>query len=125
MRDRMQFSYKNKYMLAHRIAYIIENGDISQGDVVRHKCDNSKCINPKHLETGTHQQNMQDRTSRGRTVRGTTHHSAKLTDSTALEIYNLRETKSLTEVASEYKITKQSVSKIWKKEAWKHIHTSN
>lgn len=124
LRDRMQFSYKNKHMLAHRIAYIIEKGDISQGNVVRHKCDNSKCINPKHLETGTHQENMQDRTTRGRTIRGSKHHSAKLTDAIALEIYNLRDSKTMTEVATQYKITKQTVSKIWKKESWKHIHTS-
>jgi DNA invertase Pin-like site-specific DNA recombinase len=65
---------------------------------------------------------MEDRSKRGRTVHGTRHHSAKLNDETAMELYNLKDTKSLTEVAKDYGITKQSVSKIWNKKSWTHIH---
>lgn len=124
LRNRMQFSYKNHHMVGHRIAYTIANGDIPNEMVVRHKCDNTKCINPAHLELGTHEDNMRDRSERGRTAHGAQHHSAKLTDKLALEIYNLCGTYSLTETAKRYNITKQSVSKIWKKESWKHIHVS-
>lgn len=122
VRDRMQFSYKNKHIVGHRIAYCIAYGDIPDGNVVRHKCDNAKCINPSHLELGTHEDNMKDRAERGRTCRGAKHHSAKLTDELAMEIYNLRGTQSLTETARQYSITKQSVSKLWKRTSWTHIH---
>ncbi len=122
IRNRMQFSYKNRHAAGHRIAYTIAKGEIPDGMLVRHKCDNSKCINPDHLELGTHEENMKDRNERGRTTRGESHHSSKLTDKTALEIYNLRTTLSLTETAKRYGISKPSVSKIWKKESWKHIH---
>jgi hypothetical protein len=121
-RERQLLSYRNHKMLSHRIAYSIENGEIEDGMLVRHKCDNPKCINPEHLELGTHKQNMEDRSKRGRTTKGEAHHSSKLTDKTAMEIYELCGKKSMTEVANEYGIAKQSVSKIWKKKSWKHIH---
>jgi hypothetical protein len=122
IRDRMQFSYHNKHIVGHRIAYMITHGDIPKGNVVRHMCDNTKCINPSHLEIGTHQDNMNDRTDRGRTCHGEKHHASKLNDQIAMEIYNLRDSQSLSKTARMYAITKQSVSKIWKKESWKHIH---
>lgn len=122
IRNKMQFSYNNKHIIAHRIAYTITYGEIPNGMVVRHKCDNSKCINPGHLELGTHVDNMKDRQERGRTVKGTEHHSSKLTDEQALEIFNSQGTKSLTELSKQFNISKNTVSKIWKKESWKHIH---
>lgn len=122
-RDRMQFSFQNKMMNAHRIAYIIKNGEIPDGLLIRHKCDNSKCINPEHLELGTHLDNMRDRQERGRTTKGVQHHSAKLNDEIAMKIYNLKDKVSMSQIARDYGITKQSVSSIWKKKSWKHIHT--
>lgn len=123
-RERQLISYRNHHMIAHRIAYMIQHGDIPEGMLVRHKCDNDKCINPEHLELGTHKENMEDRNKRGRTCKGVQHHSAKLTDTTALEIYNLRNSESITNIAIKFGIAKSSVSKIWKKQSWKHIHDS-
>jgi hypothetical protein len=121
-RNRMQFSYRNKHMMGHRIAYIIRYGDIPNKMVVRHKCDNTKCINPDHLELGTHQENMNDRNERGRTTKGSKHHASKLTDKQALEIFQSQGTKTITELSNLFGISKGSVSNIWKKESWKHIH---
>jgi hypothetical protein len=121
-RERQLISYRNHKALAHRTAYTIQHGDIPEGMLVRHKCDNDKCINPEHLELGTHKENMEDRSKRGRTCKGAQHHSAKLTDTTALEIYNLRGSETMTEVAKRFGITKQIVCKLWKKQSWKHIH---
>ena len=121
-RDRQMFSYYDKKIVAHRISYIITYGEIEDGKLVRHKCDNSKCINPAHLELGTHSENMKDMFERGRTVKGESHYSAILNDEKALEIFNSQGIKSLGELSKEYNVSKTSISRIWKKLSWKHIH---
>lgn len=123
-RNRQMFSYYDKKIIAHRIAYIITHGEIEDGKIVRHKCDNSKCINPRHLELGTHSENMKDRDERGRTIKGEEHHSAVLNSNKALEIFNSQGTKSLGQLSTEYGVSKTVISRIWKKLSWKHIHKS-
>lgn len=120
-RDKQLISYKDKKMLAHRIAYTISKGDIPVDKLVRHKCDNGKCINPDHLELGTHADNMRDRNERGRTTKGEAHHSAKLTEAQVLEIYAEKGKTTLLDLATKYSVSKTIISKIWKKTTWKHI----
>ena len=43
-------SYKNKVYLAHRLAWILEKGEIPKGYDIHHKCGNKGCINTDHLE---------------------------------------------------------------------------
>lgn len=53
---------------AHRLAYMVWNGEIPRGYDVCHKCDNPACINPNHLFVGTRQDNVDDRERKGRNV---------------------------------------------------------
>ena len=53
---------------AHRMAWVLTNGDITDGLFVLHKCDNRKCCNPDHLFLGTHQDNITDMCQKGRYV---------------------------------------------------------
>lgn len=53
---------------AHRLAYMVWNGEIPRGYDVCHKCDNPACINPNHLFIGTRQDNVDDRERKGRNV---------------------------------------------------------
>jgi hypothetical protein len=66
------FYIDNKQLPAHRISWMIHNGDIPQTDTngnricVCHKCDNPICVNPDHLFLGTDLDNIKDRDSKGR-----------------------------------------------------------
>lgn len=51
---------------AHRIAWVIENGDIAPEVMVLHRCDNPSCVNVDHLFLGTAQENTNDMIGKGR-----------------------------------------------------------
>ena len=55
-----------KIMQAHRIAYLMTNGEIPNGLFVLHHCDNRLCVKPDHLFLGTNSDNMQDMIQKGR-----------------------------------------------------------
>lgn len=47
-------------LLSHRAAWLLTNGDLPAGMVVRHKCHNRLCCNPSHLCLGTQADNVDD-----------------------------------------------------------------
>jgi hypothetical protein len=71
-----------KTALAHRVAYFLEEGEIPEKMVVRHKCDNRLCCNPRHLEIGTIADNNRDAKERGRIAIGEGHGRTKFSDET-------------------------------------------
>lgn len=61
------FSNKNfKTAYAHRIAYIIKNGEIPEGLLACHTCDNPGCVNADHIFIGTAKDNTQDMVNKKR-----------------------------------------------------------
>lgn len=52
--------------LAHRVSWVLANGDIPDGMCILHHCDNRKCVNPSHLFIGTRHDNMVDCLAKGR-----------------------------------------------------------
>lgn len=53
---------------AHRVAWVIANGEIPDNLHVLHHCDNPPCVRVSHLFLGTQKDNAQDREMKGRGV---------------------------------------------------------
>jgi len=62
-----KFAFNGSWILAHRFAWTITNGEIPEKNedgiklFVLHSCGNPNCVNPKHLRLGTDSENQYDR----------------------------------------------------------------
>ena len=65
-----QFRHGGEVVLAHRLAFEWEHGEIPGGMQVDHRCHQRNCVRPDHLRLVTHAQNSQNR--RGATKASTT-----------------------------------------------------
>lgn len=62
-----QFWLAGKTRPAHRVAYELVNGDISDRLHVDHICHNRRCVNPAHVRLATNKENLENRS--GATIR--------------------------------------------------------
>lgn len=98
---------------AHRALWELVNGEIPKGMLILHKCGVPSCCNLNHLYLGTPKQNMLDRTYGNEYVK-------RITAEVAYEIKRkLKEGFTPTQLAKEYKTSRQSISdmkfgRIWK-----------
>lgn len=116
-----------KKMMAHRVSWILEYGDIPahedyHGMCVCHKCDNPKCVNPSHLFLGTNQDNVTDMVSKDRHTRGERNGCAKLSETDVREIRCLSEKGlSSTRLAFMYQMSDAQILRIIRRERWQHV----
>ncbi len=113
-----------RWIRANRLSWEIHNGKVPDGLYVLHDCDNPPCVNPKHLYVGTQQQNVHDRTvrRRGRRQDGAFNSKAKLTETDVRAIVAMVEAgKSQTAVAALFGLTQPYVSKIARRQFWRHL----
>lgn len=83
---------------AHRVSWVLHNGEIPEGLLVCHTCDNPGCVNPTHLFLGTQKDNLEDMDKKGRRkyYNNETHPLCKLTDEEVREIRKLYEDTTMT-----------------------------
>lgn len=133
----MRIGLKNIH--THRLAWIIENGEIPDGLCVLHKCDNPRCVEISHLFLGTKGDNNRDRASKGRShtpggelhiskkhpgcmAHGELAGSAKLSETDILEIKKLLNSGVMGFViAKQFGVAKSHISHIKNNKVWKHL----
>lgn len=116
---------KGKSWLSHRVAYLLEFGEIPKSKYVLHSCDNPACVNPKHLYIGTQFENMRDKSLRGRDYdrNGERNSNAKLTEILVDRLraeYEKRETTQET-LSRKFNISPAQVHNIVARKSWTMI----
>jgi hypothetical protein len=114
---------RNKKLLAHRVAYELYHGQIPKGLCVLHHCDNRVCCNPHHLFLGTQLTNSHDALAKDRLPTGEQCRQAKVTSAQVQWIRKVSSkpnAPSRTEIAQEFGLTKEAVSRIVLRKTWKH-----
>lgn len=53
--------FEGRVVGAHRISFLLHNGDIPEGYEVDHECHVVACVNPDHLRLATPKQNVEHR----------------------------------------------------------------
>jgi hypothetical protein len=116
-------SVNNRQRLAHRIMWVIEHGEIPEGQQVLHKCDTPGCVRPDHLFLGDYQANTDDKLQKGRhrygVSQGEAHGMAKLTETDVREI--LASPLSGRQLADMKGVTPTTIYDIRKRRIWKHL----
>lgn len=105
--------------VAPQISFILHNGSLLKGQVIRHQCDNPPCCNPYHLIDGNHAQNSMDMVDRGRSLRGSLNPAASLTESDIPRIRS--DSRPQLEIANSYGVTRSTIGLIKAKLIWRHI----
>lgn len=105
---------------ASRVAYVLVNGPVGPGVVIRHLCGNPPCCNPAHLAPGTPADNARDTVAMGRTTKGEKNPAAKLKEA---QVTAIRERIAAGEryavLAKEFGIHYQTVYQISARIIWR------
>jgi len=119
------FHVSNRCQLAHRVAWLIYNGEIPAGLLVCHTCDNPLCVNPAHLWLGTNAENIADMVQKGRAHRTPSEAvwCAKLTSERVAAIrrdYASGEYTQL-ELAQREGVSRANIGIVVRKRTWRHV----
>ncbi len=122
-----RFNFRGRINNAHRVSWIITNGEIPNGLWVLHKCDVRLCVNPNHLYLGTAKDNAHDKELRNpplkyrATMFGETHPGAKLTECNVKEIRSLYPLMTQRALAERFGVRRGTIVSVLRRENWSHI----
>ena len=107
-------------MLAHRLSYLMANGELDPDLMVLHACDCPSCVNPNHLRQGTAAENSQDMASRDRSTHGERNPMAKFKEEDIVEMRVLRwvEGWSCHQITAKFDSNVATISTITRGLAW-------
>lgn len=94
---------RDKQIMAHRISYFIDKGDIPEDFVIDHLCNNPSCINPVHLEAKTQRENGLRAENSMTTVNSLKTHCIRGHEFTVENTYIIKTGRSCKACAKEYK----------------------
>ena len=104
---------------AHRLTYLIHEGELPEGLVIRHRCHHRSCCNPAHLIAGTRAENHRDSYHAGHFAR------ARCAGFSADDIRTIRQRwaggESQTSIARDYCCTQANISAIVHRKTWKDV----
>ena len=123
------FSFLGKMKGAHRVSWILLNGEIELGKMVLHSCDNPSCVNPAHLSLGTAKDNTADAIAKNRfpqitatgvnKARGERNGSAKLF---LEDVYEIRKSNlTITGLAKKFRVCRTTIRNIKRRNKWAHV----
>ena len=132
-----QFGLHGTTVLAHRAAWAMAGRPLPPGMFLCHHCDTPACVNISHMSLGTQKQNMGigpgralvgennpsaspgARAKISAAKQGERHHGAKLTEADVLAIRSDPRTHEV--IAGSYPVNRETISRIKRGEAWKHV----
>jgi hypothetical protein len=105
----------------NRFVYKWLIGEIQEGMQICHSCDNRLCINPSHLWQGTKRDNQLDMINKNRQFRGigSKNPRSKLNEQQVELI--LKDNRFIKQIAADFGVSFQMISRIKRKEAWNAI----
>lgn len=114
---------KAHYPSVHRLVLLSYVGPCPNNMECRHLDNNRQNNNLSNLRWDTKKKNQRDRVKYGTDVIGENNPSAKLTEEEVRQIVTLYEVGLYSQraIANLYKITQANVSKIIRKDTWKHL----
>lgn len=107
---------------AHRVAWVIEKGEIPDGLWVLHRCDNPPCCNVDHLWLGTAADNSADMFRKRRSVhlRGEDQPISKLTEG-EVALIRAATDRSHASLARQFGVTEPTIRSVRIFHTWKHV----
>ena len=113
--------YNGEKISAHRYSWILHNGLIPEGLVVRHKCKGAAlygCCNPDHLELGTRAENNADMIRDETSLKGIKNPNNKLTPEQVKEIRAQVNEVQGKDLAKKYNVSIATISSIINNKRW-------
>jgi hypothetical protein len=110
-----------KMVGAHRLAYLLEVGNIPEGAWVLHHCDTPLCVSPAHLFIGTNADNVADRQQKGRSSGGGAWNAKLTIPQVRKAIRRLLNGESKYTIARDLGVARETINSLWKKRLWRQV----